>query len=76
MAGVDYIEKRGTLVFNIGEHRQTIAVGLIDDSARRGAQASAGTLVGKLTPTAPNYSQWLPTTPDSSLRVQTHAVVV
>ena len=34
-----------------------------------------GTLVGKLTPTAFNYSQWLPTAPDSSLRLQTHAAV-
>ena len=35
-----------------------------------------GTLVGKFTPTAPNDSRWLPTTPDSFLRLQTHAVVV
>ena len=35
--------------------------------------------LGRLLPRllmTPNGSQWLPTTPDSSLRLQTHAVVV
>ena len=34
-----------------------------------------GSLLPRLL-TTPNGSQWLPTTPDSSLRLQTHAVVV
>ena len=33
-----------------------------------------GSLLPRLL-TTPNGSQWLPTTPDSSLRLQTHAVV-
>ena len=43
--------------------------------ARADAHQGSRSLVGKFTPTAPNDSQWLPATPNDSLRLQTHAVV-
>ena len=58
------------------DHRSNEGAALHDPERAAEPQDLQGTLVGKLTPTAPNDSQWLPTTPDSSLRLQTHAVVV
>ena len=46
----------------------------LDRRAERGherAAATAGTLVGKFTPTAPNDSQWLPMAPNDSRQLPT-----